>query len=168
MATARGLVLGSGAEALSSEDLRRVRAVLFLNGLRGADLEDAAQEVQLRLLERPPTDVGARSAWAAVVATRLAMDQHRRETSKRRALGRLRLITDEQDRSPDPALAVAVRQALEALEPELRATVVLRFFVDLPVAEIARLTDAPEGTVKSRLHRAAAVLRAHLGTEEVS
>jgi RNA polymerase sigma-70 factor (ECF subfamily) len=60
---------------------------------------------------------------------------------------------------PDVALTESVRRALRQLEPELRATVVLRYYADLGVAEIARLLDVAEGTVKSRLHRAAAVLR---------
>ena len=47
-----------------------------------------------------------------------------------------------------------LRQALKELTSEHRAVVVLRFIEDLPVADVARILDIPEGTVKSRLHHA--------------
>lgn len=40
-----------------------------------------------------------------------------------------------------------------------REVVVLRFYLDWPVARIASALEVPEGTVKSRLHRAIATLR---------
>ena len=40
---------------------------------------------------------------------------------------------------------------------------VLRFWADLPVSEIAARTGVPEGTVKSRLHRAMTRLRDLVG-----
>ena len=64
-----------------------MRAVLALGGVPQTDLPDGVQQVRLRLLERAakgyeaPRDV---SAWAAVVASNLAMDWHR---AKRRSQG---------------------------------------------------------------------------------
>lgn len=54
----------------------------------------------------------------------------------------------------------ALSRALDALRPEHREVVVLRFYADLPLDEIARLTGTPLGTVKSRLHHAMSYLRA--------
>lgn len=54
----------------------------------------------------------------------------------------------------------ALGRALDALKPEHREVVVLRFYADLPLDEIARATGAPLGTVKSRLHHALTYLRA--------
>ena len=65
------------------------------------------------------------------------------------------------------ALREAVRTGLAELEPELRATVVLRFYADFAIAEIAAAMGVPEGTVKSRLHRAVTLLREKL-TQEVT
>ena len=45
------------------------------------------------------------------------------------------------------------------------ACVVLRFYEDLPLAEIATQLDLPLGTVKSHLHRAIATLRTLLTDE---
>ena len=48
---------------------------------------------------------------------------------------------------------------LRRLPDRQRAVVVLRFYEDLPLTDIARLLDRPEGTVRSDLHRALAQLR---------
>lgn len=45
-------------------------------------------------------------------------------------------------------------QAVRRLPPNQRAVVVLRFYEDLPVADIADVLGLPPGTVKSTLHRA--------------
>ena len=56
----------------------------------------------------------------------------------------------------------AVRQAISDLVPEQRQVVVLRYFAELTVPEVARAIGVREGTVKSRLHRALARLRESL------
>jgi RNA polymerase sigma factor (sigma-70 family) len=55
---------------------------------------------------------------------------------------------------------------LEHLRPDERACVVLRFYEDLPLADIATQLDLPLGTVKSHLHRAIATLRTLLTEED--
>ena len=47
-----------------------------------------------------------------------------------------------------------VANAIRALSPPLREVVVLRYFADKTVEEIAVALDIPVGTVKSRLHHA--------------
>jgi len=63
----------------------------------------------------------------------------------------------------DETVAVADRDALArafaALEPDQVVVIVLRFYRDLPVADIADRLQIPEGTVKSRLHHAMRRLR---------
>ena len=53
--------------------------------------------------------------------------------------------------------------ALERLPDFMREVVVLRCSRELTFAEIAEVTGAPEGTLKSRFHRAVAALREALG-----
>ena len=55
-----------------------------------------------------------------------------------------------------------VRQAISDLTPEHKQVVVLRYFAELSVPEVARVIGVREGTVKSRLHRALARLRERL------
>ena len=65
---------------------------------------------------------------------------------------------------PDKALASAqmeklLQEAIAALEPEQRQVVILRDVEELSIEEICEITELPDGTVKSRLHRARLVLR---------
>lgn len=52
-----------------------------------------------------------------------------------------------------------LQSALARLTPVQRAVLVLRYHQDLPDAEIARLLDCREGTVRSHARRAMAILR---------
>lgn len=58
------------------------------------------------------------------------------------------------DPSPGTDLRLAVRQALLQLTPRQRAVLVLRYFEDLPEAEVAEMLDCSVGTVRSQVHRA--------------
>jgi DNA-directed RNA polymerase specialized sigma24 family protein len=68
---------------------------------------------------------------------------------------------------PDPA-ATAAGQALAELALPYRAVVVCRILLDMSTAETAALLGVAEGTVKSRLARALAALRAALTEQEQS
>lgn len=67
---------------------------------------------------------------------------------------------------PDMATRQAVREAIARLPARQRAVVVLRYYEDLTDQQIASVLGWPLGSVKSSLHRAAAILREHLGQEE--
>jgi RNA polymerase sigma factor (sigma-70 family) len=54
-------------------------------------------------------------------------------------------------------------QALRQLPSRQREAIVLRYYLDLPEAEVARLLGVPPGTVKSWTHRGLARLRDRLG-----
>ena len=73
--------------------------------------------------------------------------------------------------APDHAVAQAEHDAVWALCATLpakqRAAVVLRYYEDLPDADIAVILDCSPATVRSQIHRALASLRTTIGTEEV-
>jgi RNA polymerase sigma-70 factor (ECF subfamily) len=58
----------------------------------------------------------------------------------------------------------AITDAIAALPASQREVIVLRFYGDLSLREIARITDHPIGTVKSRLSRGVTILRDQLTT----
>jgi RNA polymerase sigma-70 factor, ECF subfamily len=62
---------------------------------------------------------------------------------------------------------VELTAALAALPPAQRRLIELRYFARLEVTEIALVLAVPEGTVKSRLHRTLAAMRAQLQCNEV-
>jgi len=68
----------------------------------------------------------------------------------------------EPDFSGDGQLLWAELQRLPARQ---RSAVVLRFYLDLPEAEVARLLGVPQGTVKSWTHRGLARLRTRLSAQ---
>lgn len=59
-------------------------------------------------------------------------------------------------------VADLIQVALKRLSLPLRTTVILRYFNDLSLIEIAQVLDCSEGTVKSRLHSANQQLAAEL------
>jgi RNA polymerase sigma-70 factor (ECF subfamily) len=61
---------------------------------------------------------------------------------------------------------VTLEPAFARLNPEQRIIVVLRFWRDLSVEEIAERLGVPEGTVKSRLHYALKALREAIESSE--
>jgi RNA polymerase sigma-70 factor (ECF subfamily) len=63
----------------------------------------------------------------------------------------------------DHDTALVVRQALAELPPEQRAALILVDVQGYPVAEVARILDVAEGTVKSRCARGRARLAVALG-----
>ncbi|HEY4181695.1 MAG TPA: sigma-70 family RNA polymerase sigma factor [Kofleriaceae bacterium] len=68
---------------------------------------------------------------------------------------------------PDKALQTAqseklIQEAIAALDDDQRTVVVLRDIEELSIEEICEITGLPDGTVKSRLHRARLVLRKKL------
>ena len=59
-----------------------------------------------------------------------------------------------------------LQQAIRGLGPEHRQVVVLRYFADMTVPEVAQASGVRQGTVKSRLYRAHQALRQQLVDEQ--
>ena len=70
------------------------------------------------------------------------------------------LVEDE-----DIGQKLDVYRAVSRLDPKLRTVVMLRFYEDMKLEEIARITGTNLNTVKSRLYTALGRLREDLGCE---
>jgi RNA polymerase sigma-70 factor (ECF subfamily) len=130
-----------------------------------ATADDVAQEAWRRGLASPPVRLTSPRGWIRALVTSAARDLHRGES--RRAARERAASRDERMPAADVLVARAeahrlVLDEVLALDPPSRDVVLQRYFEGLAPAEIARRRGEPAATVRSRLHRALAVLRARL------
>ena len=129
--------------------------------------EECTQEAYLRAWQRWGRLSGTDQdpvAWVRTVAWRLAINDWRRFTRSLRALVR----TGPQPVMPPPSAdVIAVRDALRRLPAVQRAALVLHYYEDLPVREIAVVLNVPEGTIKARLARGRGALAGLLRDDDV-
>ncbi|MBQ2336599.1 MAG: hypothetical protein II381_09820, partial [Victivallales bacterium] len=59
--------------------------------------------------------------------------------------------------------ASLLRDAIEQLPPEIKHTLMMHYFMDMPIKDVARVLVVPSGTVMWRLHYARQILAAKLG-----
>lgn len=57
--------------------------------------------------------------------------------------------------------------AIDLLEPEYKNIIILKYFQDMTISQIAKVLDRPEGTIKSYIHRALKKLKIQLKEDYV-
>jgi RNA polymerase sigma-70 factor, ECF subfamily len=120
--------------------------------------EDAVQDGLLRAWRHMPSlrDPDRFDAWLRRIVFRAAVDASRR---RRPAVELATELADPVDAGDGLVTRDLLERAFARLEPIQRAILVLRYYVDLSVPEIARTLDVPDGTAKSRLHHAMNAMR---------
>jgi RNA polymerase sigma-70 factor (ECF subfamily) len=151
---------------------RVFRLLLRMLGSR-EEAEDVAQETFLNLHRSGHRFRGeARfSTFVYRVAANAALNRRRslgRHQAREGALAREGRGAPERPLDPEAAAASSelrgeLELALRELAPALRLPVLLCDVEGLDYAEIARILELPEGTVKSRIHRGRRWLRERLG-----
>jgi RNA polymerase sigma factor (sigma-70 family) len=127
--------------------------------------EDLVQDALVRCFAqgRPLRDPGAAEAYVRRAVLSIFLDGYRRKarwTAVRHLLARDDAAADHE---PASTARLDVQTALLTLRPRLRACVVLRFYDDLTVPEIARRLEVSDGTVKRYLFDAIGQLESLLG-----
>src|SRR5687768_12658367 len=136
---------------------REIQGVAYLILRNRADAEDVLMDTLLTALDRGSSlrDPSAMRQWLLRIATNQAL-------SRRRRFGRVRWLELSPD-TPGPAVDttehVALAQGLATLPIRSRAAVVLHYYADLPVAEVAAVMGTSQNTVKSQLRTGLARLR---------
>jgi RNA polymerase sigma-70 factor (ECF subfamily) len=134
------------------------------------DFDAAGDALQLTLVrawrDLPTLREPARfNAWVHRLLVHACQDELRR---LRRRAPILRTIATD-DRVDDSSAALAVRDELERafarLSADQRAVIVLQYYRDLSLPEIADLLGVPAGTARSRLHYARRAMRAAIEAE---
>jgi RNA polymerase sigma-70 factor (sigma-E family) len=124
-----------------------------------ADGDELVQEALARVyVAWPRIGTGAETAYTRRAMMNLYLNDQRKR--------RREVLTDE---APEPAttdhdreLAMTLTELLRDLPEKQRAVLVLRFWEDLTVPQIAECTGVAEGTIKSQISRGLAVLRDRL------
>jgi RNA polymerase sigma-70 factor (ECF subfamily) len=135
--------------------------------------QDAVQETLIRAWRhvRALRDPDAWDAWLH----RLTVNACYRwaSTVKRRGEVELHVTPRLEPAAPsDIAFTVAERdrmgRAIGRLPIDVRTVVVLHFYADLPLTQVADVLEIPVGTAKSRLHRALEAMRTFMAAERPS
>lgn len=149
----------------------QLRAMLAPRG-RGAMVEDLAQETfvrAFRALDRFEGSLARMRPWLVTIATRVALNELRRRAPVCEA------FDDVSDVLPSPSgdprvhsrvVGRGIEAAIASLPDTFRAAFLLRELHGLDYADIAATLDVDLGTVKSRLSRARARLRAALSEQQ--
>lgn len=125
---------------------------------------DALQVALVRIWRDLPSvrDPDHFEAWAYRALIRACHDQLR--TARRRPTMLRAVPAGREPRVEDPSRAIGDREAVERafrrLNADQRAVIVLQYYRDLTLPEIAELLGVPIGTVRSRAHYAKQILRA--------
>lgn len=128
---------------------------------------DLVQEAAVRALQKLPTlrQPAYMKTWFYRILVNECLTYLRRQ--KRMATA----LPFEEDLLPQPTAEVTPLEMLsliEKLEPELKTIIFLRFYEEMKLEEIAKVTETNLSTVKSRLYRALRLLRLEIAEEEES
>ncbi|HEX6495426.1 MAG TPA: RNA polymerase sigma factor [Acidobacteriaceae bacterium] len=132
-----------------------------------SDAEDAVQDCFLRLYrKRAWFAIEDERAYLARVVWRMARDRQRRPV---REEGGMEMDTiTATDHSPEAAVASSlavtrIHRLIDTLPEELRQPLVLSTLEEMTSAQIGIALGIPEGTVRTRIQRARALLKQKLG-----
>ena len=174
MARVRGGDRDAYADLVTRHAPVAIRTAALLGA--GGEAEDVVQEAFVKAyaaLDRYRLGAPFRPWLLRIVANEtrnLHRGSGRRGARERRAWEQSQPLLLARSHDPSDALLSSERQAalvqgLDRLSPEHRQVVTCRYLLDLDEAETAAVLGWPRGTVKSRLHRALAKLRAGLDTD---
>ena len=130
--------------------------------------EDAVQEASIkawRKLGQLRGEVGSLRSWfLSIVANECRMVRRQRwwSVTKLAEVTPLQVVKDQFD-----ATSTDLKTALLRLRPEERLPLVLYFYLDLPLEEVARTLELSPAAAKARIYRTARKLRSDLTLEEV-
>ena len=162
----------AGEHDAFSELVRAVLGQLFVTArliLRDSDLaQDAVQEALVAAWRDLAglRDPDRFEAWLRSLLVRACYREARKDRRQRRIDLVIRPVEGVE---LDPGTGLADRDEVERaflrLEPEQRALLVLHFYQGLSLSETAEALGLPVGTVKTRLYRTTAQMRAALDAD---
>jgi len=153
---------------LTRDRLTSLKRQAFLLCGDDSQSEDLVQDALVRAFARPlrAPRPGAAEAYVRAIMVNLFIDSARRQSRWNRMAPLLRGAEMASDPADQVLTGEVVLTALGDLSPRQRACVVLRYYQDLPVAQVAAELGVGEGTVKRYLSDAMTRLAARLSPAE--
>ena len=150
----------------------RVHRICYRIVLDPSQVQDCVQEVWLKVFRKLGRFRCDRSfaAWLNSVTANTAIDYYRKWIKHRSRINSYEIhtgasATDENpgDRQLDNAVVQRrIREALETISVNQRTAFVLRYYEEMPIAEIARALGCTRGAVRTHIRRSLLALRAKL------
>ncbi len=142
---------------------RELQGVAYLILRDRADAEDVVIETLLTAFERGGNvrDEPALRAWLLRVATNHALGVRRR-TGRVVRLSVVPDVPSPADVGSESSTRIALLDGIADLPTQIRAAVVLRYYADLSVDEVAQALGKSPNTIKAQLQVALDRLRIHL------
>jgi RNA polymerase sigma-70 factor (ECF subfamily) len=109
---------------------------------------------------------GAFSTWLRRVTFNYCLNQHRKRRVAMLSLEDIPVVFASKFPGEQLAEKQVIDRAIFQLSDRQRAVVILRYYWELPYAEISEVLEIPLGTVKSRLNLALNTLRQDLEKQE--
>ncbi|WP_432834963.1 RNA polymerase sigma factor [Dactylosporangium sp. CA-092794] len=149
---------------------RRLVVQLFAFTTDLTEAQDVVQEAFARAVARPRGFAGIDNpeAWLRTVALNIVRRRWRRRRILDLILLKERPLHDAAGPDSGSDIATDLTRALNAIPRSYREVIVLHYYADLSVDEIAAALNVPAGTVKSRLSRGRTALAARLRGYEVA
>ena len=153
---------------LYNRHVDRTHRICYRIVLDASQVQDCVQEVWLKVFRnlnrfRPENSF---VAWLNAITANTAIDYYRKLTrqKKLRDINEIHMETSSpKTQKHDEALIQQhIREALEDISVNQRTAFILRYFEDMPTAEIARTLGCAEGTARVHISRSLLALRSKL------
>jgi RNA polymerase sigma-70 factor (ECF subfamily) len=152
--------------------VERIHRICYRIVLDRSQVQDCVQEVWLKVFRNLDRFRSGRSfaAWLNTIAANTAIDYYRKWVRQRNYLdideAHVETLTAiKQVGTPqldDALIQQQIREALEGISVNQRTAFILRYYEEMPTAEIAGILGCAEGTVRVHIRRSLLALRARL------
>lgn len=147
-------------EKIYSENAQSIKRLCYLY-LKDISLaEDATQETFIKAYRKLNTFKYKSNVntWLTSIAINTCKNIIRQHSFKETlSLDEAQKVTATHKRDPDTV--ISLNEAVKSLPVDLKTVILLKYYRDLPIKDIAKITKSPETTVNYRLLKAKKILK---------
>jgi RNA polymerase sigma-70 factor (ECF subfamily) len=160
----------NAAAWLYNRHVDRVYRICYRIVLDSSQVQDCVQEVWLKVFQNIDRFQSSKSfaAWLNTVTANTAIDYYRKWIRHNNGIDSVEIKAVVADENPGERkldgefTQQRIREALKNISVNQRAAFILRYYEDMPVAEIAQTIGCSEGAVRTHISRSLLALRTKL------